>query len=248
MMRPPASWPASRTSRRPSWTVLMFDQGRNSSPTLTPARWASSARPANSVTQRSWSQAWSATSGPTLMCRAPSASAADRSLLRTMSDRCRAWPVGPPVGEELQLQVDEAVVLEHRANPGHAVVALGHEQVGVDQPESTKPRCGCGLDPLLQRDRALLVAAQRRRVTRGRPTSRQQILVTRQLVHAGQLRRAAVVPATAGTLCQAPSAAERSAAATTSAAARASSTEQLRRSPPVTATRNLLASVTLRSS
>src|SRR5829696_4433418 len=158
------------------------------------------------------------------------------------------WPVGPPVGEELQLQVDEAVIPEHRANPSHAVVALGHEQVGVDQPEPTKPRCGCGLDPLLQRDRALLVAAQRRRVTRGRPTSRQQILLMRQLVHAGQLRRAAVVPATAGTLCQLPSAAERSAAATTSAADRASSTEQLRRSPPVTARRNFLASMTLRSS
>src|SRR5215217_2147148 len=81
------------------------------------------------------------------------------------------WPVGPPVGEELQLQVDEAVIVEHRTNPSHAVVALGHEQVGVDQPEPTKPRCGCGLDPLLQRDRALLVAAQWRRVTRGRPTS-----------------------------------------------------------------------------
>ena len=128
------------------------------------------------------------------------------------------------------------------------MLPFGHEQVDMEQPDPTEPGRGRGLDPFPQRERAPLVAPQRRRIPRGRPAGRQQVLVTRQLVHAGQPRRAAVVPATAGTFCQLPSAAERSAAATTSAADRASSTEQFRRSPPTTATRNFLASVTLRSS
>src|SRR5512132_1846804 len=40
-------------------------------------------------------------------------------------------PVGPPVGEELQLQVDEAVVSEQRPDPGQATLPFGHDQVGV---------------------------------------------------------------------------------------------------------------------
>jgi dienelactone hydrolase len=48
--------------------------------------------------------------------------------------------------------------------------------------------------------------------------------------------------------CQVPLVAEAPAAAMTSATACASSTVELRRSPPVTATRNFLASMTLRSS
>ncbi len=92
MMSPPASWPASSTSRRPSWTVRMFDQGRNSSPTLVPAWRASSASPANSATQRSWSQGSPLTSGATLTWRAPSAPAASRSFPRTSSDRRRRGP------------------------------------------------------------------------------------------------------------------------------------------------------------
>ena len=55
-------------------------------------------------------------------------------------------------------------------------------------------------------------------------------------------------PGTCGTLCHCPSTADAAAAAITSASARASSMVELRCSPPVTATRNFLASMTLRSS
>jgi hypothetical protein len=57
-----------------------------------------------------------------------------------------------------------------------------------------------------------------------------------------------VAPGTGGTVCQAPSLAEAAAAAMTSASACASSIVELRRSPPATATRNFLASMTFRSS
>jgi len=57
-----------------------------------------------------------------------------------------------------------------------------------------------------------------------------------------------VAPGTGATLCQAPSRAEAAVAAMTSASACASSMVELRRSPPHTATRNFLASMTLRSS
>src|SRR5215218_3283985 len=86
-------------------------------------------------------------------------------------------PVGPPVGEELQLEMDEAVVGGQRADPRHAVVLLGHQQVDIDQPETTKPGSRHGLDPFPQRQRVALVTAQRRRVTRGHPAGGQQVLV-----------------------------------------------------------------------
>jgi hypothetical protein len=57
-----------------------------------------------------------------------------------------------------------------------------------------------------------------------------------------------VAPGTGATSCQAPSRAEAAVAAMTSASACASSIVELRRSPPATATRNFLASMTFRSS
>jgi len=57
-----------------------------------------------------------------------------------------------------------------------------------------------------------------------------------------------VAPGTGATLCHAPSRAEAAVAAITSASASASSIVELRRSPPPTATRNFLASMTFRSS
>ena len=57
-----------------------------------------------------------------------------------------------------------------------------------------------------------------------------------------------VAPGTGATLCQAPSPAEAAVAAMTSASASASAMVELRCSPPPTATRNFLASMTLRSS
>src|SRR5512132_2418987 len=88
-----------------------------------------------------------------------------------------SWPVGPPVGEELQLQVDETVVVEQRPDPGQAILPFGHDQVDVEQPDPTEPGRGRGLDPFPQGERAPLVAPQRRRITRGRPAGRQQVLV-----------------------------------------------------------------------
>src|SRR5215213_1131627 len=88
-----------------------------------------------------------------------------------------SWPVGPPVGEELQLQVDEVVVVEQRPDPGQAVLPFGHEQVDMEQPDPTEPCRGRGLDPFPQRERAPLVAPQRRRIPGGRPAGRQQVLV-----------------------------------------------------------------------
>ena len=57
-----------------------------------------------------------------------------------------------------------------------------------------------------------------------------------------------VAPGTGATLCQAPSLAEAAVAAMTSASASASAMVELRCSPPPSATRNFLASMTLRSS
>ena len=57
-----------------------------------------------------------------------------------------------------------------------------------------------------------------------------------------------VAPGTGVTLCQAPSRAEAAVAEMTSASASASSMVELRWSPPLAATRNFLASMTLRSS
>ena len=57
-----------------------------------------------------------------------------------------------------------------------------------------------------------------------------------------------VAPGTGATQCQAPSRAEAAVAAMTSASACASSIVELRCSPPPTATRNFLASMTFRSS
>ena len=57
-----------------------------------------------------------------------------------------------------------------------------------------------------------------------------------------------VAPGTGATLCQAPSRAEAAVAEMTSASASASAMVEVRCSPPPTATRNFLASMTFRSS
>ena len=161
----------------------------------------------------------------------------------------------------------EAGVVQHRAQRVDDLDEPGVVQVGDQHPDGARAegrqRPGRPVGPVAElpgrlldpqaaglRDPGVAPHGQRHQrlghpgagghVDDGRPA--------RRLRHDAQPRRAAVVPATAGTFCQLPSAAERSAAATTSAADRASSTEQFRRSPPTTATRNFLASVTLRSS
>ena len=92
MTTPPASCPASATSRRPSCSVFTFDQGKNSIPSRAPTPWAWTASSANLAAQRQRSQGPSSPSGVTLMCRAPRASATSSTSCRTRSDSARRGP------------------------------------------------------------------------------------------------------------------------------------------------------------
>ena len=81
---------------------------------------------------------------------------------------------GPPAGDQLELEVGDAVVVEQRPQAPDAVgVQRGHE-VGVQQAEAAEPGGGGGLDAVADGDRAALVAGERVRVAGGGPAGREQ--------------------------------------------------------------------------
>jgi hypothetical protein len=66
--------------------------------------------------------------------------------------------------------VNQAVVPEHRSNPGQAVPLLGGEEICLDHAETTKPGFGNGFDSIAKREWASFVAPQGCAITRGDPT------------------------------------------------------------------------------
>src|SRR4051794_31300801 len=66
-------------------------------------------------------------------------------------------PVVPPVRDPLELEVHDAVVVEHRPDPREAVFLLGCRKVRRQEPEAGEPGCGHRLEPLAQGQRTAQV-------------------------------------------------------------------------------------------
>ena len=101
--------------------------------------------------------------------------------------RCAAaLAVHEPVGQELELEVTNAIVVEDPAHFGQAVLRAQVHEVGMPDAETREAGPGCGFGTLAQPERAPFVIGVRLRAAADRPVRRQQLDVAHR----------ALVPAT----------------------------------------------------
>src|SRR4029079_8156662 len=74
-----------------------------------------------------------------------------------------------------ELEMHDAVVVQHGADPAEPVGLLGRGEVGVQQSEPAEARCRRRLDPLPEGERAAQVGTIGGGVTRAAPTGGQEI-------------------------------------------------------------------------
>jgi hypothetical protein len=107
-------------------------------------------------------------------------------------DRIRgrsARAAGPPVAEELELDVDQAVVLEDRAHLAVAVLLARGDQICVEQSEAAEASVRGGPGAFDQAVWAELGASQWRCVAGGRPAAGDQIVCLHVTPSRGCCRR-----------------------------------------------------------
>jgi hypothetical protein len=92
------------------------------------------------------------------MCRASSVRVQEFAAYSVRFSAKRS--VGPPVGQEFQLNVDKAVVLEHGLYPSHPILAFGDDEILMEQAHAPKAGYCCGLDPFPQWYGAAFVTAK----------------------------------------------------------------------------------------
>src|SRR3954470_15874586 len=86
-------------------------------------------------------------------------------------------PVVPPVRDPLELEVHDAVVVEHRPDPREAVFLLGCRKVRRQEPEAGEPGCGRRLEPLAQGQRTAQVGTVGGSVACAAPASGQEAVL-----------------------------------------------------------------------